>query len=82
MQIEMHDIKAQIAGPYNPQQGIQISPIAINQTACIMYHLDNFHDVLIKQTEGIRVCEHQAGQGFIAFRFEGFQINVTPFIRG
>ncbi len=82
MQVEVHDIKAEVAGTNDPKQGVEVGAIAINQTAGFVHQADHFDDIFIKEAQRVGISQHQAGQGLIAFSFECFQVHVAAFIRG
>ena len=66
VQVEVHDINAQIAGASNAQQRVHIGAVAINQPTGFMDEFDHFEDVLVKQTQGVGIGDHDAGDGIIA----------------
>ena len=82
VQVEMHDVDAQIARADNTQQGIQVGAIAIDQTAGLVDDLDDFQHILVEQTERIGVGQHQTGHGIIAQAFERGQIHIAASIGG
>ena len=77
VQVEVHDIDAQIARPGNPQQRVQIRAIAINQPAGLMDQFDDFEDILVEQAQRVGVGEHQACQAVIAQLPQRFQVNIA-----
>ncbi len=80
VQVEMHHINAEIAGPDDPQQRVQVGAIAIDQTAGGMNDLDHLQHVLVKQAERVGVGQHQAGQGVVAFGRQRFQIDIAAWV--
>src|SRR5688500_560936 len=80
MQVKVHHVKAQITGPDDTKQGVEIRAITVHQTTTTMNQLDHLFDVLIEETERVRVGEHHADDGIVAGGFERFEINVAAFI--
>ena len=80
VQVEVHDVEAQVARAGDAQQGIHVRPVAIDQTAGIVHHLVDFLDVLIKEAEGVRVGDHDPGQFVIAERCQLFEVDVPALV--
>ena len=58
MQVDMQDIKSQIAGTGDAQQGVQVGAVAVNQPAGLMYGFDDFQHMLVEQAQRVGIGEH------------------------
>ncbi len=66
VQVEMHQVKAQVAGADDPEQGVQVGPVSVDQPAAGVDNLDDFFEMLIKKPERVRVGQHQPDDGLVA----------------
>ena len=73
VQVEVHQVEAQVAGTDDAEQGVQICAVAVHQAAAAVNQLDHLFDVLIEETERVRVGEHHANDRVIAGGFERLQ---------
>ena len=80
VQVEVHHVEAQVAGADDAEQRVQVRAVAIHQAAAAVHQLDDLFDVLIEETERVRVGEHHADDGIVAGGFERFQVHVAAFI--
>ena len=48
MEVEVHHIDAAIRGAQNPEQGVHIGPIPIDQSASLMNQVADQGDILIE----------------------------------
>ena len=81
VQVEVHQVEAQVARADDAEQGVQIRAVAIHQAAAAMHQLNHLFDVLIKETQCVRVGEHHADDRVIAGGFQRFEVNVAALIR-
>ena len=78
VQVVMHHIEPDIAGPDDPQQRVQVGAISIDQTARRMHQADDvLHHVLVKKAERVRVGQHQTCEGVVAFGRQRFQVYIA-----
>ena len=61
MQIHVDHVEAHVAGPHEPQYGIQVGAIVVEQAAGIVNDLPHVLDGLLEHAEGGRIGQHQAG---------------------
>src|SRR5687767_9368080 len=80
MQVKVHHVKAQITGPDDTKQGVEIRAITVHQTTTTMNQLDHLFDVLIEETERVRVGEHHTDHTIVTGGFERVDVNVSTFI--
>ena len=59
MQVEMHDVEAQVARLHNAEDGVEVGTVTVDQPASIVHPLYHFLKVFIEEAEGIRVGQHQ-----------------------
>ena len=82
VQVVVHDIDAKLTGLGYPQQGVHIRAIAIHQTTGLMHDGGDIAYILIEQTQGVWVGEHETSEGLVTFCLQGFQIDIAALIRG
>ncbi len=58
VQVEMHDVKAHVAGADDPEDRIEVGTVVIEQSAGGVHRRGDLDDVLLEQAEGVRVGEH------------------------
>ena len=81
VQIEVQHVNPQITRAGDTHQGIQVCPVAVDQTAAVMDGLANLQYVLFKQSQRIRIGQHQSDDRVIALLLQGFQVNVAALVR-
>ena len=77
VQIQMEHIKAHVTRTYHTHQRVHVSSVIIEQTAALMNQSRNLLDILLEQSEGIRIGHHDAGDGVIKQRLEVLDIHKT-----
>ena len=60
VQVQVNDINAHVAGARNPYERVHVRAVHVNQPACVVDDLTNLFDAALKQTDRIRVRQHQA----------------------
>jgi len=71
VQVQLDDVKAQIAGPRFAQIRVGVRPVAVKQAAPAVDDGCHFFDVAFKQAQRVGVGEHQRGD---VFGHQGFQM--------
>ena len=61
MQIEVHHVDTEIARPGIAQNGVEIGAVVVDEAAGFMNDIDDTVEVLVPETEGIRISNHQSG---------------------
>ena len=64
VQVEMHHIKAHIAGAYLAHDGVEVGAVIIAKAAGVLDDLGDLQNVLIENTQSVGVGQHQAGGVF------------------
>ena len=54
MQIEVNAVKAHVAGTHHAHDGIQIGPVVVTKTACIMNDFGKQNDSMLKMWERVK----------------------------
>ena len=80
MQVEVHDIDAQIARAGNAEQGVHVGAVAVDQAARVVHRLHHLQDVLFEQAQRVGVRQHEASQAVIAQGFQRFHIDVAVLV--
>src|SRR3972149_5371637 len=73
VQVEVHQVEAQIARADDAEQRVQVRAIAIHQAAAPMNQLDHLFDVLIEEAERVRSGHPHADDGIVTRSFERFE---------
>ena len=81
VQVEVHHVEAQVARADNPKQRVEVRTVAVHQAAAAVYQLNDLFDVLIEETERVRVREHHANDRIVTGGFEGLEVHVAAFVR-
>ena len=58
VQIDMHHVESHVTRSTSPQHRIQVRPVVIHQSAAVVYPLGNLRNILLEQSQRIRVCHH------------------------
>src|SRR5947209_6523753 len=61
VQVEVHHIKAHVAGARNAQHSIGVSAIIIELPTNLVYQRCNLHDLAIEETQRVGVGHHDRG---------------------
>ena len=67
VEVKMHHVKAHVTGATDAQQGVEIGSIVVHQSAAVMYHFYDFHYVVLKESECVRIGHHHGGYGVVKF---------------
>ena len=73
----MHHVKSHITRTYRAYERVHVGSVIIEQTACGMYQIGNLADILLKESQGIGVGHHYAGNGIVQQRFQVLYIDQT-----
>ena len=81
VQVQVHDVKAHVSRTDHTQHRVHIGPVVIEQAAAGVYQRGDLHNLLLEETEGVRVGHHDAGDGIVQQGFQVVHIHQT-FRRG
>ena len=70
MQIQVHDINAEISGTNLADQGVHVGAVHVEQSTLRMHDFGNLMNLLLEYSQGIGVGEHECGDFFIHLRGE------------
>ena len=54
VQVEVHDVDAEVAGPGDAEDGVEVRAVVVDQPARLVDGRDDLLDVLVPQPEGVR----------------------------
>ncbi len=81
VQIEVHDVDAEVAGAHFADQRIHVGAVHVEQAALGMQNVGNLVDVLLKHAERVGIGQHERGDIFIHLRRERCEIDHAPRVR-
>jgi hypothetical protein len=76
VQIQMHQVGAEISGFNDAHERVKISAVEENQSSSGMNHLAYFMNLFFKDAERVRVCNHKNGDVVIERFLKGLQVNA------
>lgn len=80
MQVQVNDVEPDVSRTHNADNGVQVGSVVVAETAGFVDEAGDFHNVVVKDANGVRVGQHQAG-GFVAeLGFQVVQIDHAVFI--
>ena len=75
MQVEVHDVDAEIARVRNADERIHVGAVHVDEAASVVHDAADFANVFFEDADGVGVGDHEtrsiAGHGFV----EGFEID-------
>ena len=81
MEIQMKYIKAHISRTDDTHERVHVGTVIIKQSAAVMNQGSNFLDILLEQSECIRIGHHDAGDGVIEKRLKVLDIHQAIVLR-
>ncbi len=81
MQVEVHDVGAEIAGTHLAHQGVHVGAVHVHQRALGMQHVGNLMDLLLEDAQGVGIGEHQRGDVFVHLRFQRRHVDHARGVR-
>ena len=82
VQIQVHAVKAHVAGAGMAHDGVQVGAVVVAQAAGLVDDAGNLQNVRVKQAQGVGVCQHQAGGVGAGGRPQRVQIHTAPGVGG
>ena len=77
VQVQMANVKPQVAQPGPPQQGVHIGPVAVHQPAAVVDNPAHFQYVPVEQPQGAGQRNHHAGEVVVGQFPQGGQVGVA-----
>ena len=77
VQVHVDAVKAHIAGAHHAHDGVEVGAVVVAQAACLVDEAGDLQDVLIKDTHGVGVGQHQTGGILAQGGPEGVQIHAA-----
>ena len=81
MQVEVHHVDAEIAGPRHADQRVHVGAVHVEQRALGVQDLGDLVDVLLEDAERVRIGDHQRGDIFGHLRFERGDVDHAACVR-
>ena len=79
VQIEMHHVKSHIARTDNSKESIHIGAVIVKETTAIVNKLRYFANILLEQTERVRIGHHNSRNVRSKQRLERLDVDQTVF---
>ena len=81
MQVEVHDVRAEISGTDFAHQGIHVRAVHVEQRSLGVEHVGDLVDLLFEDTKSVGISQHQRGDVFVDLRFERREIDHSGGVR-
>jgi len=81
VQIDVHTVDAQVARPDAPDDGVEVRSVAIEITARFVDGVGDGDDIGFKQSAGVGIGEHDAGNVVAKFGFHRVQVHAASVVR-
>src|SRR5438034_7847380 len=78
VQVDVDDVEAHVAGSRDPAHGVQVRAVVVHERAGAVEDALDLLDVLVEETEGRRVGEHQSGRVLVDLAAEVVDVDVAP----
>ena len=76
--VQVDDVEAHVAGPHDPQDGVQVGAVVVEQAADTVHGFGDLDDVVLEQAERARVGEHDPGHVVIEQCAQGVEVDPSP----
>src|SRR5215472_5148601 len=81
VQVQVHDVDAEVAGPGLPDQGIHVGAVHVEEAAFLMEDLGDLVNLLFEDAESVGIGEHQAGNIFVHLGGQGADVDHAVRVR-
>ena len=81
VQVEMHDVDAEVAGAHLTDQRVHVGAVHIEKATFCMQDVGNLMDVLLEHAQRVGIREHEGGDIFIHLRRQRGKIDHTARVR-
>ncbi len=81
MQVQVHDVGAEVAGPDLADQRVHVGAVHIDQRALGVQHVGDLVDLLLEDAQRIGVGQHQRGDVFVHLRFQRGDVDHARRVR-
>ncbi len=75
MQVEVHDVDAEVAGARLGDEGVHVGSVHVEQAALAVEDFGDAGDLFVEDSEGVGIGEHEARDLVVHLRFQGGQID-------
>ena len=80
--VDVHAIEAHLGGFDDPENRVQVGPVAVDQPAGLMHRGGDRTQLFFEQSECVRISQHQADNGVVQFCFQFGQVDIAVRVRG
>ena len=77
MQVHVDAVEAHVAGPDNAHNRVEVGAVVVAQAAGLMDDVGDLEDVLVEDTDGVGVGQHQTGGVGADGRPQGVQVDAA-----
>ena len=81
VQVKVQHIDTQSAGLGDPQNGIKVGSIAVEQATATVDQISDLIYVLLEQPQRVGIGQHQADNGVVAYLLQRIQIHIPSLVR-
>jgi len=80
VQVEVHDIDAEISRAGFADEGVHVGAIHVEETAFGMHEFGDLVDLLLEDAERVGIGKHERGHVFVHLRSERGYIDHAPVV--
>ena len=77
MQIKMQHIESHVTGTYHTDERVHVGSVIVQESATLMYKGCNLLDVLLEQSQSVRVGHHDTCDRVVKQRLEVLDVYKT-----
>ncbi len=81
MQVEVHDVDAEIAGPRLADQRVHVGAVHVEQAALGVQDVGDLVDLLLEHAQRVGIGEHQRGDIFVHLRCQRRDVDHAARVR-
>ena len=82
VQVEVHDVEAQLGRLGDPDDRVQVGAVAVDQPAGLVHQPGDLQHVLLEEAQRVGIGQHEAHHRVVQVGLESLQIDVAAAIRG
>ena len=81
MEIKMEHIKSHVARTYHTDQRVHVCTVVVKESATLVNKGSNLLDILLKQSQSVRIGHHDTCDSVVEKRFEVLNVDKTVLLR-
>lgn len=78
----MNDVKAHISRTSHAGDGVQVSPVVVDQSPDLMNQSSDLLNLRLEDSQRVGIGQHQRGHVLVQERLEGAQVHLPSRVRG